>query len=279
MVGIPSNTNGKNRRKQDHDHFQIPSARKSATAEASKVTNKIAKSMSKSHIDRFVDRMFRKMDIDHDGTISFQEAYEGILKFYIKLNQQAPIPPPSREKVQMLYRQADKTNNDELNREEFRRLLKRAVRRAVVRLAAHKVVTIVGAPAVAEWIVRNLAFRIDTLERATRYVVPLRFHDKVIPVITSRSFHRTLWIAILVATLGNLCLKTVNFLLDLSLTDSPPENNKNEREWITCQAVDVDGVNSVYHVLRKRMMPSANPTDAATDRIEMSDVLTQEKRL
>jgi hypothetical protein len=96
------------------------------------------------------------------------------------------------------------------------------MRRAFYRLAAHKAITIVGAPVLAELIVRKLANEKEVLEKFTRWVVPIRFHEKVVPIVTSRGFHRALWITILVATLGNYCLKFVNFLLDLSLPNSEP---------------------------------------------------------
>jgi membrane protein YqaA with SNARE-associated domain len=61
-----------------------------------------------------------------------------------------------------------------------------------------------------------------------RQVIPSRFQEQVIPVITSKGFHRTLWIIILVATMGNFCLNIVNFLFDLSLTDTQTPKTKHE---------------------------------------------------
>ena len=166
--------------------------------------------------------MFSDTDINHDGTISFQEAYEGVLKFYIKLNQQAPIPPPSREKVILLFLQADQSLSNSLDKEEYSSLLRRLLRRAFYRLAVHKTITIVGAPILAELIVRQLANKKEVLENFTRWILPVRFHEKMVPIVTSQAFHRALCVTILVATLGNICLKFVNFLLDLSLPNSEP---------------------------------------------------------
>jgi hypothetical protein len=176
----------------------------------------------KSLIDRFVDKMFKDTDVNHDGTISFQEVYEGVLKFYIKLNQQAPIPPPTRDKVILLFLQADDSHTYSLDREEYASLLRKLLRRALFRLAVQKVVTLVGAPLLSEFIVRKLAHKEEVVKNLARWIVPGRFHEKVIPVVTSQGFHRALWITILVATLGNFCLKSVNFLLDLSLPKSVP---------------------------------------------------------
>jgi hypothetical protein len=157
---------------------------------SSAVTTAVRKSITKSRIDRFVDKLFDSTDGNHDGTISFQEAYEGVLKFYIKLNRQAPIPPPTREKVLLFYKQANKGHNNKLDREEYGKLLEKTVQRAFARLAAHKTVTIVGAPLLAEWIVQKLAYQTNWLERVSSHIVPTRFQDKVIPVITSKTFHR-----------------------------------------------------------------------------------------
>jgi hypothetical protein len=215
---------GSNKQSQ---HRRATNAEPSAPVKAaSAVTTEITKSITKSRIDRFVDKMFDNTDADHDGTISFQEAYEGVLKFYIKLNQQAPIPPPSREKVLLLYKHADKTHNNKLDREEYGKLLRSTVRRAFTRLAVHKTVTLVGAPLLAELIVRKLASKKAWLETVASHIIPLRFQDKVIPVITSKGFHRALWITILVSTLGNFCLNVVTFFMDLSLTEPPPKKRR-----------------------------------------------------
>jgi hypothetical protein len=182
----------------------------------SKVGTEIADNVRKSRIQRFVDKQFDKTDEDHDGTVSFQEAYEGVLKFYITLNRQAPIPPPSRDKVRLLYNQADKTHNNKLDRGEYGKLLERTMRRAFVRLAVHKSVTILGAPLLAEVIVRKLAAKKEWIERVCQHIVPLRFQDKMIPIFVSSGFHRALWIMIFVATLGKQKLDTLHLFAQSS---------------------------------------------------------------
>jgi len=175
---------------------------------------------NRSQIDKFVDKLFQETDANNDGTISFDEAYVGCLLFYVQLNRQAPIPPPSREKALALFLQADNDKSNVLNREQYGMILRKIVRRAFLRLTTHKVVTWVGAPLLSEVIVRSLFSRIEGFEKVMRFVVPRRFQDFVIPVVTSRAFHRALWMVILVAMLGNVCLECVNFYLDLSLPNS-----------------------------------------------------------
>jgi hypothetical protein len=183
--------------------------------------------MNKSGINKSVDHLFDETDSDNNGSISFEEAYVGFLLLYIQLNRQAPIPPPSRDKALLLFLQADIDNSNVLNREQYGLLLQKMVRRAFFRLSSHKLVTWVGAPLLAEVIVRSLASKKEGFERVIRFVVPIKFHDAVIPVVTSKAFHRTLWMLILVVTLGNICLGCVNFLLDLSL----PNPSSFPRRW------------------------------------------------
>jgi len=180
----------------------------------------ISKRPCRSRIDKFVDKLFLETDANKDGSISFDEAYVGCLLLYVHLNRQAPIPPPSREKAFVLFLQADKDKSNVLNREQYGMILRKIVRRAFLRLSTHKVVTWVGAPLLTEVIVRSLVSRKEGFERVMRFVVPSNWQETVIPIATSRAFHRALWMVILVTMLGNVCLGCVNFLLDLSLSNS-----------------------------------------------------------
>eukprot|EP00536_Pseudo-nitzschia_multiseries_P009115 jgi/Psemu1/306305/fgenesh1_kg.248_\ len=175
----------------------------------------------RSSIDRFVDKLFQETDTNNDGMVSFEEAYIGVLLLYVQLNRSAPIPPPNREKFRRIFLKAaarDKTTNpNALDMEEYGDVLKTIVARAVLRLTSHKIVTLAGAPLLAEMIARSLAARKDGFEALLRSVIPSQFHDATIPTITSRAFHRGLWMVILITTLGNVCLGIVTFLLDMSL--------------------------------------------------------------
>jgi hypothetical protein len=123
-----------------------------------------------------------------------------------------------------MYLEADVTRTGRLNRGEFGSLAKRVSRRAVLRVGANKMVTIVGAPALAEAFVRVMSRYRVTIEAMFRFLIPNRFHDYVLPTpLLSPAFHRSIWTIIFVATLGNICLGFVNFILDLSL---PAENEE-----------------------------------------------------
>jgi len=84
-------------------------------------------------------------------------------------------------------------------------------------LASHKIVTLIGAPLLAEMIVRSMTSRKDGFEAIMRYILPINFHDVIIPTVTSKTFQRGFWMVILVTTLGNICLAAVTLLLDMSL--------------------------------------------------------------
>jgi hypothetical protein len=174
--------------------------------------------LKKSKFDRFLEKLFDDADTNRDGSIAFAEVYELVLKMYIKINNQAPIPPPSRKKVLQLYLDADTSNDDRLTKDEFKGLAKTLGRRALSRLVAHKLVTLVGAPILAEYLVRTLAGK-EWLPRMAEGLVPKRFHERLLPAIKSRVFCRTVLIVVLVETLGNIVIFIVNWVLDMSMPD------------------------------------------------------------
>jgi len=180
--------------------------------------------MYRSSIDRFVDKLFQETDSNNDGMVSFEEAYVAVLILYVQLNRSAPIPPPDRAKFRRIFTQAAGRNKSAkpnmLGMEEYGEILKTIVARAALRLTSHKAATVVGAPLLTEFIVRSLASRKEGLEAILRSVVPSQFHDTTIPTLTSRTFHRGLWMVILVLTLGNICVRTATFLLDRSLPNT-----------------------------------------------------------
>ena len=173
---------------------------------------------------RIADNIFDGADTNHDGSVDFSEVYELVLKFYITINQQAPIPPPSKKRVLQLFLNADNSHNNRLNREEFKGLVNILASRAVARLTAHKLVTLVGAPLMAEYVLRTFT-GVSILPRVAKFAVPDRYEAKILPIITSHAFCRTVLVIILVSTLGNFVMTTVNYLLDVRLGDE----DKDER--------------------------------------------------
>ena len=167
-----------------------------------------------NRFDRIVQTIFDDADANKDGRISFDECYELILKLYINLNRQAPIPPPTRDKVQQLFASNDVDHNHQISRHEFQSLSQILVGQAATRLVAHKVVTLLCAPLLAEWVVRHLQHQ-SWLPALVQWLVPDRIEPRVLPVITSKAFGRTVVIIAFVATLGNIIIDMVNRIVDL----------------------------------------------------------------
>jgi hypothetical protein len=116
-------------------------------------------------IDAFLAQLHGEADLDRDGRVTFEECYARILLFYIYVNRQAEIAPPTRTELANLYQRAgwtlgstttaSRTEQPQqhyykgLDADEFTRLAKTFVSRAASRLLVHKIVTIVLAPYVA----------------------------------------------------------------------------------------------------------------------------------
>lgn len=169
-------------------------------------------------LEKYVDKLFNEADTNHDDTINLTEAYEMVLRVYIKLNQKAPIPPPSRDKVYRIFRASDTNHDDQISRDEFTSLVRTLGRRAMFRLVAHKLVTLIGAPLLATeliQILRQQPFVRRRLPKYAAYLIP----DHLEAELMSASFARTALIIVFVATLGNITIGIVNFLLDLSIRD------------------------------------------------------------
>ena len=201
---------------------QLSSAKPVPTAATRSATRR-------SRFVRVVDKIFDDADSNKDGSVSFSEVYEMVLKLYIVINQQAPIKPPSKARVVQLFLDADTTRNNRLNREEFQALAETFGRRVLSRLVAHKFVTLLGAPLLAEYVVRTLAPKTWTGKLANKIVVK-RFQKKVLPIITSRSFWRGVLLIMFVASLGNIVLSTVTWVLDMSLPDE--ETDKRLKKFL-----------------------------------------------
>jgi len=168
-----------------------------------------------SRFESFVDKVFDRADTNKDGTIDLAETYEMVLQIYVKLNRQAPIPPPPRHKVYELFQASDIDKNNRISRDEFSKLARTLGRRAITRLLAHKLVTLIGAPILAEFTLRQFMGRAWLHKLAAR-VIPEPF----LSTVTSVSFCRTILIILFVASLGNIVLGVVNFVLDFQIGTS-----------------------------------------------------------
>lgn len=159
--------------------------------------------------EKYAHKIYDNADSDHDGSVSLSECYELVLRMYIKINQKASIPPPSRENVLRIFKESDRNNNRRISREEFIDLAAILCRRATLAVMAHSLVTYLVAPMVAEYMVRTYAEKRWLVQLANN-VVP----SKWLPMVSTRAFGRTILTAIFVSTLGNCVLDTFFWWLD-----------------------------------------------------------------
>jgi len=156
---------------------------------------------------RRIQRLYQEADTNQDGTINEQEVYEMVLKLYIHVNRQAPMPAPTRTAVRRLFKLMDTTRNDRLSKEEFQKLATLLGQRALTRIITCKVIGLLIAPIFAKFLVNETPL-VEKLQGLTDYDVP-------------EGLVKTVLIVLLVNSLGNAALSVVNWVLDKLL----PEDN------------------------------------------------------
>jgi len=182
--------------------------------------------------NKIVTKIFENADTNHDGTINTTELYEILLLYYISINQKAPVPPPSREVVNRLFVEYDSDKSNTINMHEFAALIKIFGRRALIKIVTYKFFSLLIAPLLAEYVV-HAYYNKESLTRITTLILPTEsFRTKAIPILTSKTFVRTLLIAIFVSTLGNAGLMIVNTIMNMSLPKltSSSSNNNNDKK-------------------------------------------------
>lgn len=176
-----------------------------------------------SKFDTLSQQIFDSGAVQKDGTISFDECYSLVLKLYIQLNRDAPLPPPSRSSLQELYELRDLNLKKGIHRHEFTQLTRLIGRRAAARTLSHKISSIVLAPLLAQASLRQLR-KVEQLPQIAARVIPKPLHPKLLPIVTSEQFGSTILVVFFVANLGDVVVKSVNFAL--SLVAALPNTNK-----------------------------------------------------
>lgn len=159
--------------------------------------------------EKVLKKIFDSADSNKDGTVTQQDVYELVLKFYIHVNRKADIPPPSRAKINYLYQQCDTDHSGRLDFQEFRRLMRTVYRRASARLLAHKMFSILCAPVMAVTLVNFLQGK-PYYMGIRNYLLPETAPEKVVKVLTSSRTWTTVFTVLFVKQLG----KVVVFLVD-----------------------------------------------------------------
>lgn len=177
---------------------------------------------TRSSFDRMIENVFDKADVNNDGKINFQECYSLVMKLYVYLNRQAPVPPPTRHSLRALFEACDENNSNCISKTEFTNLSHILGRRAFFRVATCKLVRIAGAPILAEYTMRQLDGR-TWPKKVAKAMVPKSLRPKMLPVVTSPAFGRTILIVAFVSTLGNAFVGGVNYVLHQSLPGQEEE--------------------------------------------------------
>jgi EF-hand domain pair len=181
----------------------------------------------------FLDKLFDSADTNHNGSISNDELYILVLKLYIHLNRhRARIDPPSRETVYRIFVQADQNHNRRISRDEFTGLARIFTRRAIPRIVAHKLVTVVGAPLLAESIVHYWSAGVlsHVATHCVTWVLPPSWQCTVLPILTNRQVWRTLLLITFIISLGNKVVGAVTWVLDLNLPELPSNYKKKKKK-------------------------------------------------
>lgn len=167
-------------------------------------------------IDDFIEDTFDKADTNGNGRISASETYDLVLQIYLKINRQAPINPPSREKAALIFDNADKDQNGDIDRAEFKRLMAILLSRASTRLVAHKFFTLVGAPFLAWELTGFLSDKVGLLNWvATKLIAEQQYLETV----TNEGFWQTVFTVLFVSTLGDTILTKTSSIYDKLLIE------------------------------------------------------------
>jgi len=169
-----------------------------------------------SKFNQVINKIFDDADTNNDGTINMSEFYELVLKLYVQINRKAPLDPPTRETATKLFQHYDKDRSNAITKDEFTALATRLGQRAFIRIATFQIFKILVSPLLAEYLVRKLTGK-EWLQGLALFIVPDPFEEKVIPIISSPTFGRTVLIILFMSTLGKAALAIVNMILDMSL--------------------------------------------------------------
>ena len=174
--------------------------------------------------DKFLDNLFDSADTNHDGSVSKDEIFELVLYMYIKINTQAPVPPPTRAKVNKMFSKADITHNNRLSRAEFKKLMKLLIKRALPRFLFAKIMKMIVAPILALTTVNKLTGNVDMLVDIAE-----KFPRGVANILENSDVWKVALTVFFIITGVKVVLGIVDTILDfLTLRDDPNEP-KNKR--------------------------------------------------
>merc|ERR1712071_256560 len=137
------------------------------------------------------------------------EAYNLVLLVYIKVNQSAPISPPSREKVHEMFNRQDHDRKGQLGKADFKRLLLALLERTTARFVTYKFLAMIVSPILAWQVVRGLSGKVWLYSIGER-LVPHRY--------AAMALKGYFWISVLtvvfMSTVGSFGLKMMDMFIE-----------------------------------------------------------------
>ena len=158
---------------------------------------------------KITDNLFDEFDANSDGVLSFDEVYEIMLRVSIKVNQKAPIPPPTRATARLLFDMSDVDKSGKLSKVELRKIMTLAMPRTTARLVGHKMVTLGLAPYLAVKTVNALDGKVWLVDLGEK-LVPEKFQS----IVLTKDFWKLTLAVVFVSVLGNAVLEGVTWLYD-----------------------------------------------------------------
>lgn len=182
--------------------------------DASIFSSKKDSSIFSRAIQSHAQKLFEESDTNQDGSLYENDVYDLVLKIYIKVNQEAPIDPPSRERVMTLFHQADVLKTGTILPCEFEQLLKTLYARASSRVLTYKIINMVGGPFCAITLINTLKNTPNVMEWISSKVLS-KLPSKpmfVMKMVTTEAF----WVGVLtsffVDHLASIALTGVDWL-------------------------------------------------------------------
>mmetsp|Transcript_4210 Transcript_4210/g.14654 ORF Transcript_4210/g.14654 Transcript_4210/m.14654 type:complete len:152 (+) Transcript_4210:57-512(+) len=110
---------------------------------------RLTRPLTSAYVARILDQTFDTCDVDQSNQLSHSESLVAILLVYAKINEKSSIaqkPVPSREELIAIVNRYDTDGSGELNRAEFRAMMKELVGELSAGAAARLVESFIVVP-------------------------------------------------------------------------------------------------------------------------------------
>ena len=173
---------------------------------------------------KYTDELFDKLDENSDGVLSFDEVYEIMLLVSIKVNRQAPIPPPTKETARILFKMSDLDKSGKLTKDELKKIVLLSMPRTTARLVSHKILSLAVAPMLALKTVAALDGNVWFEELGKKWV-PEEFHH----IVLTKDFWKLALTVAFVSVLGSLVIEGISWVYDAVFKLRPVSDSKKDK--------------------------------------------------